>query len=500
MCGLVGVIGDMTNADKRAFDFMIGIDSCRGRDSAGVARAPALMKNRSNVEIVKEVGTGYDLQWVPEYYNNKKDREISGDWAFLMGHNRWATVGKVTVKNAHPFKCGNIIGAQNGTLPEYWRKKLFEYEKFETDTEALFHNINLFGAEEVIPKLDGAWALTWYDKSDDTFHILRNDERPLCFAWKDNGKVLYYASEPWMIYAAADKYKIKLENDTVYWVSEDTHYVWKLESMSSFSRKRQSSSILKGGKAAPVHHVDYSKYHGGSYTSSSSTSSVQTGANSNLSDKRGDTTPINLFNHATAKDDDPMQKPTYWLAKIGTYKEFVVSPMICTDEQRKQYIKGFTVDGRIEIRFYPSTTVDTEAILGDKDVQTFACKIKRVKLKNNGKSFYLLPDSDTIMVATYKGNAYRKADAPIDVKIDDEIPWKDGNILYPDSDLFSIGGVPVSEKEWIDRTSCGCAWCSSVPTPDKAGAITWLRGNNDFLCEDCSDNPDVRMYVNLYNQ
>lgn len=492
MCGLVGVVGNLTSNDKKAFNFMLGIDSCRGEDSAGVARAPALLKDRKNVEIVKAIGDGYDLRKVKEYFNNDKNKEIAGDWAFLMGHNRFATVGSVTDRNAHPFKCGDIYGAQNGTLPDYWRKKLYQHDLFQTDTEALFHNISLFGVEDVIPRIDGAWALTWYDAFDDTFHILRNKERPLCFAWKKNGQVLYYASEPWMIYAAAEKFGIALENDLVYWFAENTHYQWEIGSVYMFDRKRQSSSELKGWALAPHSHVSTSNNRGSS-ASTSSTSSVQS-ANQNAS---GGSATANIFasssNPETGKlSDDPMQKASYWQAKIGTFKEFVMSPTIFTDEQRKTHMKGFTVDGHIEIRFYPSSTIDLEAVLGNKDVQTYAVKIKRVKLRSNGKSFYLLPDNDTIMEATYKGNEFRKGDAPVDTKIDDDIPFNE--------DLFTINGVPVSEKEWEDRVSCGCAWCSYVPPESEAGALTWLRGGHDFLCEACSESPDIRQYVNLFNQ
>src|SRR5690606_18964818 len=80
----------------------------------------------------------------------------------------------------------------------------------------------------VIPKITGAWALMWYNRDEDSFNILRNKERPLHFAWKKNKKVLYIASESWMLYAAFDKLDIDVyeddKGDCVWQFLSDTHY------------------------------------------------------------------------------------------------------------------------------------------------------------------------------------------------------------------------------------------------------------------------------------
>jgi glucosamine 6-phosphate synthetase-like amidotransferase/phosphosugar isomerase protein len=140
MCGLVGVIGDLSLEDKKAFDIMLKLDTVRGKHSTGVARVPWV--KRDKVEVVKGIGSPYHLidNKPNEYYNDYSADPgpyIQGNYIALMGHNRWATVGSVNEENAHPFEAGKIVGCQNGTLPQSAIRKLDDHEYYDTDTEAL---------------------------------------------------------------------------------------------------------------------------------------------------------------------------------------------------------------------------------------------------------------------------------------------------------------------------------------------------------------------------
>src|SRR3546814_3133548 len=102
----------------------------------------------------------------------------------FVGHNRFATKGKVNDLNAHPFHYGNIVGAHNGTLEKSsWDaldKKLGE--DTDVDSQAIIKSIATFGIEETVPLLQGAWALVWFDMEAQTLNFLRKDERPLLWA------------------------------------------------------------------------------------------------------------------------------------------------------------------------------------------------------------------------------------------------------------------------------------------------------------------------------
>lgn len=114
----------------------------------------------------------------------------------IVGHNRHATVGKVTKKNSHPFRSDNILGVHNGTIGT---SHLKYGDKFETDSEALIQEISDFGVEETIARLgrktNVAYALVLFDRRDakNRLHIIRNNERPLHYIY--SGGTYYFASE-----------------------------------------------------------------------------------------------------------------------------------------------------------------------------------------------------------------------------------------------------------------------------------------------------------------
>lgn len=113
------------------------------------------------------------------YASVAKPTVVSTSPRFIFGHNRYATVGAVNGKNAHPFQHGNITLAHNGTLID--QSLLPDHTMFEVDSENVCHSVNKIGAAETIQKLDGAFTLIWHDKSDNTVHVIRNEERPFHF-------------------------------------------------------------------------------------------------------------------------------------------------------------------------------------------------------------------------------------------------------------------------------------------------------------------------------
>ena len=97
----------------------------------------------------------------------------------MMGHNRAATLGAVNRQNAHPFRVNNIILMHNGTLRT--TANLRGNGLYDVDSNVIAHSIDCDGVEETVKKLNGAFALAWYDLADGTVNFCRNDERPLWF-------------------------------------------------------------------------------------------------------------------------------------------------------------------------------------------------------------------------------------------------------------------------------------------------------------------------------
>lgn len=122
----------------------------------------------------------------------------------LIGHNRAATRGGVTINNAHPFNHGDITLVHNGTLFE----NAVKTPHFTVDSESIAYALSLVEpnqAKGVIESLDGAYALIWYDARDKSFNICRNEERLLHYMVNEGFTQMYLSSEAGILYAAANE-------------------------------------------------------------------------------------------------------------------------------------------------------------------------------------------------------------------------------------------------------------------------------------------------------
>lgn len=197
MCGIVGCAGKISVKHERAFKTMLILDTLRGVDSTGAV----IVHRDGSHDTPKAIGHAFNL-----LESRVFDKAMVGFHSVLIGHNRYATQGKVSVRNAHPFEFDDVVGVHNGTLKNKYY--LNEGHKFDVDSEALYHHIDKLGVEDAIKGLDGAWALVWYNKMEGTLNFLRNKERPLWMTVTDEGQ-LFWASEPWMIEVALEREDIK---------------------------------------------------------------------------------------------------------------------------------------------------------------------------------------------------------------------------------------------------------------------------------------------------
>lgn len=204
LCGLVGIAGSIEVSHETFFKNLLKLDTVRGPDSTGILRVGI----GGETNVLKDIGTPYDLAQLKKY-----DELFRGYHKLLLGHNRSATKGSITRANSHPFEFSDVIGAHNGTLRSVYDLK--DGNTFDVDSEALFNDLNINGVDVTIPKINGAFALTWYSKSQQVLSIIRNSERPLYFNLFNGGKTIAWASEGWMLTVAAGMSNVKLEGDNV---------------------------------------------------------------------------------------------------------------------------------------------------------------------------------------------------------------------------------------------------------------------------------------------
>ncbi len=200
MCGIVAVVGSIFKKEVSAFHDLLVVDSLRGPHSTGV-----YVVRGDDDHLVKKALLPHELMHLPQY---KQAFDKLPDVA--IGHNRWATVGDVNARNAHPFDVGGIVGVHNGTLFNW--KKLKDSKDFVVDSECLLHNIAKDGIDAVWAKLEGAATVMWWDKKEKLLNVIRNKERPMYYAKVKGSAVVLFASEHWMLLSCSGRNGVELED------------------------------------------------------------------------------------------------------------------------------------------------------------------------------------------------------------------------------------------------------------------------------------------------
>lgn len=205
MCGINGLISRHTNGfwkrDADLFSSMLRMGSIRGMDSTGVFGVGP----NGKVDLVKGDADGYVFTRSGPY--SKFEERINRKYRIAIGHNRAATKGKVSPHNAHPFREGNIVLVHNGTI--YNSEDL--NKESEVDSHAIAHALNGHDAVAALGKINGAFALVWYNMEDQTLNLARNNARPLWLMETEDFWVV--CSEPglpaWLINRQPAPLKIK---------------------------------------------------------------------------------------------------------------------------------------------------------------------------------------------------------------------------------------------------------------------------------------------------
>lgn len=430
----MGVAGNISGNTERAFKRLLELDTVRGPHSTGIF---AVKSDKSTI-LAKQVGTPWDL------YDTKPCETIFRSVTkVLIGHNRWATKGKINKRNAHPFEFETVAGAHNGTLTT--THQLDDYLDFEVDSENIYHHMDKNGVEDTIRNLNGAFALTWYDKVNHTVNLIRNAERPLYYCLSKDRKTLFWASEDWMLVVACHAAQIEITE--VQTVPINHLHTFEIPEVFGGSFDKVRVRKLEVYEKKPV-----AVYGRG-------------GTTTNNFPKDEDKKVVALRPKEGFKVKRPFSEYQKYVGKSTLF--YVSGSAVSSTGQ--SFIQCYAVeDEDIAIRVFPTVDSSLWKLLMTS-VNYFRGETKSYSGVENG---YLTVDLRTVEEVFIGGD-----DTPAETILGHE-------------------GEEITELEFDKRTAKGCSWCSSHVLAKDAADITWIS-KAEFICPDCSDHPEVKQYLTL---
>lgn len=425
MCGCVGMAGKITGKEEKALKTLLVLDSLRGEDSTGIAS----IGRDGSVIVAKQLGTPDNL-----FNDMRYNKALARVSRAIIGHNRYATTGGVSKNTAHPFENDSVVGVHNGTLIA--RHNLADSKEFTVDSENLYHHIHKHGLRDAMKYTEGAWALVWWDKDEETLNFLRNQERPLFICRSKDGETIFWASEDWMLEVALARNG--LEHKEIFSLNIDKHYSITINDKGAMGVPHIAD--MKGvPKRAVVVHTNFTK----AITPVTTTTAVTSVNNKPSVKKQQETYSQNL-------DLNYIKRKYVSFETLGRKNDEYNQPFIvCFDEQNPTY----------EVRLYVKQLTE--------------------KVVEMGGSIAGSISGYTSCTATPSKGYYKIA--PTSVVLTDKPA-----IEAPDV-FMDAYGYPLTEQAWKKKYSA-CLWCASPLDPREDNRHTTM---GDCVCPSCVTQPDV---------
>lgn len=465
MCGIVGwITTEKMNCEydrRRYLSQALIAGTLRGDDSTGIFLVPHQTDKEKNPESrwLKNVGDGYSFVCSKDYHDETAHLELV-KWA--IGHNRSATVGKVTTDGAHPFQEGPITLVHNGTLTTTYDLPIAMHELrsggVEVDSHVIAHNLAIHPVEEVVKKLDGAYALVWHDQRDDSLNIIRNEKRPLHLMQATDQRTIYIASEAEMLHWLCAR--IKIARGPIY---QPKPGVWM---------KFKDGSLLPECKQVEMYTPTYS-YHGWGETHypkadrPTTTTSGATTTSGGTEDWNKvmlggrmrpvpQTAQVMLLDMDLEITDRLSFQPENFASVWGTNMGVVTGPCTLYGDSRLP-MKGVVYG------------VKKDEWENGKHLHWLSRPIA-VKRTKDGEYMVILK-----VVSSFPAPSLKPSSAQLPVVYE-----QDRNCPYP-----GPGGRSLTQQAWLVATSRGCVQCGDPILSEDAQEVEWVNNGQDPMCPRC---------------
>lgn len=476
MCGIVGVAGNLTMMTTGMFRDMLIFDTVRGMDSTGVVA----VNNDNSVKWEKELGGPTNL------FALEKDSifDFKGRTGHmhkvLLGHNRAATIGKVTVDNAHPFEFSNIVGVHNGTLDDWF--DLEGYKEFDVDSKALLNTIQKKGIAHTWKSFVGAAAVVWWDSNEKTLNFIRNDKRPLYYGYNKSKSVIFWSSEFWIAEIAAYRNKVDLnkndKDEVVYHAFEADHH-YKFE-VGVTDVKLVTKTKLE--KKVPIYTGNRWGYYDTKWRETKTYGSTGTNKIPDLMNftwadglAKAPKEMVGLEFQLKYCIEAPSSDMYYFIGDIlddkykSTTQRVEIYPKNKKEWDRmKDFIKEDSKTRVVRMKFTSRPRIKTFGVPSNSFYKAYCIDSQHVKLSS---TFNVIENKD-----------YKKTDG-------DQLDWlkdskTDTEILYPGPNCQILTLDELKRAFEVAGNSCG--WCGGKLVPEEAHEYEWY--GSDCFCAECIKN------------